>query len=345
MGRYYLKRALQSVFTFWAVLTITFALIKWMPGGPLDFLRAQFISGDVGVGGGAEVTGNVNDLDQFNDIALDYLNIRPGDPLHIQYWTWLSSTLSGDLGYSIAFNTPVEEVIIPAIPWTLFLGTIGLLISFVSRVVIGSLLAYREGSQLDFVGTTVLLWMHSIPFFLVALVLLYIASFQLGWFPIAGRINAQAEPGLNWPFVSGLLNHAALPVISLAWASFGAGAIAMRANSVQILGEDYLRVAKLRGIELRRLSTLYVARNAILPIYNQLLIQLGFIFAGSLFIEVIFQYKGIGFYLWRGIQARDTALMMAAFILITASVVLAMFIADVTYGVIDPRVKRDSEAY
>jgi peptide/nickel transport system permease protein len=343
---YYIKRAFQAIFTFWAVLTITFALTRWMPGGPLDFIRAQMIAGSLGAAGGqAEVTGNAQQLEQFNELAETYINVTPNAPLHEQYLNWMQATLSGDFGRSIWFNKPVEEVVIPAIPWTLFLGTVGIITSFVTRVVIGAVLAYREGSRLDFGGTTALLWVQSVPYFLIGIALLYVTAYQFGWFPLAGRVNPEVTPGINWPYISGVLNHAFLPVFSLAMASFGAGAIAMRANSIQELGKDYLRVANLRGIDSRRITTLYVARNAILPMYTQMLIQIGYIFSGSILIESIFQYKGLGFYLFRGIQARDYPLMMAIFLLLSVTIVVAMFLADMTYGWIDPRVKRSSEAY
>ncbi|PSQ02686.1 ABC transporter permease [Halobacteriales archaeon QS_4_69_31] len=342
---YYLKRGLQALFTLWAVLTITFVLTRWMPGGPVDFLRAQMIAGNVGPASGEVTVQDPAGSEQFDDLARRYVNVVPSAPIHEQYFTWMKATLTGDLGRSISFSKPVEAVVVPAIPWTLFLGTVGIITSFVVRVVIGAVLAYREGSWLDFGGSTALLWIQSVPFFLIGLGLLYVTAYQWGWFPLGGRVNPDATPGINWPYVAGVLNHAALPVFSLAMASFGSGAIAMRANSIQELGKDYLRVAQLRGINLRRVTTLYVARNAILPMYTGMLIQLGYIFSGAILIETIFNYKGLGFYLFRGIQARDYPLMMAVFILITVSIVIAMFVADVTYGWVDPRVKRDSESY
>jgi len=344
---YYIKRLGQALFTLYATLTATFFLTRWMPGGPLDFIRAQMVAGNVGIGGGGEISGNPERVEQFNEIAKLYVNIDPSKPLHIQYVEYFVQVLTGDLGQSIWFSQPVEAVLIPAIPWTVFLGAIAVFISFVSRVIVGAALAYREGGWLDVSTTTALTWAQGLPFYIVAILLVYLFGFQLGWFPIGGRMNQYVEPGLNWPFVAGLLEHATLPVLSLAWASFGAGALAMRANSIQILGEDYLRVARLRGVSKQRLSILYVARNAILPMYTSMLIQIGFVFSGSVLLEAIFQYPGVGFYLFRGIQARDFPLMMGAFILITIAVVIAMFVADVTYGIIDPRVTRggNNEAY
>lgn len=344
---YYVKRLLQSLFTIWAVLTITFALTRWMPGGPLDFIRAQLVAGSLGAGSGGQIQGDPQQLKQFNKLAQLYINIDPSKPLHMQYLEYMSNLLMGDLGQSIWYSKPVVEVLVPAIPWTVFLGALAIFISFVSRVVVGAALAYKEGTRIDLGGTTALIWGHALPFYVVAILLLYVLGFQLGWFPVSGRVNSNVPAGLNIPFIVGILKHAALPVAALAWASFGQGAIAMRANSIQVLGEDYLRVAKLRGIKTDRIALLYVARNAILPMYTGMLIQIGFVFAGSVILESIFRYPGVGYYMFQGIQARDYPLMMGAFILITITVVFAMLVADLTYGIVDPRVKRgeSSEAF
>ncbi|MFB6120832.1 MAG: ABC transporter permease [Halobacteriaceae archaeon] len=337
---YYAKRIGQTLFTIWAVLTITFVLIRFMPGGPLDYLRAQVIAGNIGQGSSSGLQGSTDQLAAFNRLAELYINIDPDKPIHEQYIQYMSQLAQGDLGQSIYFTAPVENVLLPAIPWTVFLGTIAVFISFVSRVVVGAALAYKEGTRFDAGGTTALVWGHSLPFYIIGILLLYVFGYQWGWFPTSGRYNADAVAGLNWPFISGILNHAALPVAALAWASFGAGAIAMRANAIQVLGEDYVRTAKLRGIGSRRITILYVARNAILPMYTGMLIQIGFIFAGSIILERIFVYRGVGWYMFRAIQADDYPLMMGGFILITVTVAIAMLVADLTYGIVDPRVSR-----
>jgi len=336
---YYAKRIAQTMFTIWAVLTITFVLIRFMPGGPLDYLRAQVIAGNVGQGTG-QFQGGSGRLASFNRLAELYINIDPSQPIYIQYWQYVSQLAHGDLGMSIYYTAPVEQILLPAIPWTVFLGGIAVFISFVSRVVVGAALAYKEGSRFDVGGTTALIWGHSLPFYIIGILLLYVLGYQWGWFPTSGRYNADAVAGLNWPFISGILSHAALPVIALAWASFGSGAIAMRANAIQVLGEDYVRTARLRGIKSKRITILYVARNAVLPMYTGMLIQIGFIFAGSIILERIFVYRGVGWYMFRAIQADDYPLMMGAFILIIVTVSIAMLVADLTYGLVDPRVTR-----
>lgn len=345
---YYVKRTLQALFTVWATLTFTFALTRYMPGGPLDFIRAQLALGNLGPGGSSGGGGaNSVNMEQFSQLAQQYVNIDPTKPVYIQYMNYMSHLLQGDLGQSIWYGKPVSDVLFPAIPWTVFLGSIAVTVSFTTRVVIGALLAYVEGSKFDLGGTTALIWGHSIPFYIIAIVLIYVFAYQYGLFPISGRVNPNTTPGLNIPFIRGILWHAALPIVSLVWVSFGQGALAMRANSIQVLGEDYLRAARLRGIDTDRIALLYVGRNAILPMYTQMLIQIAFVFAGSVYLESIFAYPGVGYYLFQGIQARDYPLMMGAFILITVTVVIAMYVADLTYSFLDPRIKQGeaSEAY
>lgn len=336
---WYLKRTGQAIFTAWAVITISFAIIRWMPGGPLDYIRAQLIAG-AGLGGGGDITGDPRQIERINRMAELYINVNPDDPLHIQYINYMTALAQGDLGTSVWYTQPVSDILGPAIPWTIFIGVIGAFISFVSLVVCGALLAYYEGSNLDFGGTTGLIWVNSTPYHIGAILMLFLFAFQLGWFPSGGRWSHQTVPGINPEFVFDVIEHAALPVISMAWATFGAGALAMRGNAIQVLGSDYMRVGELRGLSTRRLTLRYVARNAILPMYTQLLIGIGFMFGGAVILETIFQYPGVGYYMYRGIQARDYPLMMGAFILITLAVVIALFIADLTYGIIDPRVKR-----
>lgn len=338
---YYIKRASQAVFTAWAVITISFVLVRWMPGGPLDYIRAQIVSGGTGLGGGGGGGGgDPQQIERMNELAELYVNINPDEPLYIQYIDYMGAIFQGDLGHSIWYSEPVSEILGPAIPWTIFIGVVGAFISFVSMIVCGSLLAYYEGSNLDFGGTTGLIWLNSTPYHIGAILMLFFFGYQLSLFPTAGHWSHTTTPGINPNFVMDVMHHAALPVISMAWATFGAGALALRANAVQVLGTDYLRVGQLRGLSTRRLSLRYVARNAILPMYTELLIGIGFMFGGAIILETIFQYPGVGYYMYRGIQARDYPLMMGAFILITLAVVIALFVADLTYGIIDPRVKR-----
>jgi peptide/nickel transport system permease protein len=185
--------------------------------------------------------------------------------------------------------------------------------------------------------TVGLIFLNSIPYYIYAILLLFILGFQLDWFPIGARLPEGVEPGWTLEFVSGLLYHAALPILSLLIAGFGGRAIGMRGNSVRVMGEDYVRVAHLRGLKPSRITLSYIARNALLPMYTNLLIAIGFMFGGSVILEQIFNYTGVGYYLFSAISSRDYPLMMGAFLVITVAVVISILIGDLTYGLIDPR--------
>jgi peptide/nickel transport system permease protein len=335
---YLAKRTAQALFTIWAVLTISFGLVRFMPGGPLDFVRARLMQG--------MSNPTKQQRERINTLVEVYTNVRPDAPLYVQYYEYMVKVLQGDLGQSMWYSEPVMVKLGPAIPWTIFLGTVSLIISFSTGIILGAAMAYFEGSNFDISMTTLVTWLHGIPYYVVAIALVYTLGYNMEWFPTSGRSDPNATPGFNWPFIAGVLYYAALPLFSTIVTGIGGGALGMRGNSIQVLGKDYIRVARLRGLPSHRIATRYVARNAILPLYTFMMISIGFMFGGSIILETVFGYPGVGYYMWRAINARDYPLMMGGFILITIAVVVSIFIADLTYGLLDPRVtKGDQDAY
>lgn len=337
---YYAKRVAQAIFTVYVVITASFVMIRQIPGGPLDYLRAQIYEE-------AERTGGSVNPEQINQLVEGYINIRPDTPMHVQYMDYMTAVLSGDLGHSFIVDRGVAPILAEALPWTLFLMSLALFIRWTMGVGLGAVMAYKEGSRFDVSMTTTVMTLHAVPFYVVAILLLWLLSFHYNIFPPNGRMNMQTTPGFNWPFMSGVLHHAALPLLSLLIAGFGGPAVGMRGNSIRVLGEDYLRVARLRGLSSRRIALRYVARNAILPMYTGLLISIGGLFGGSVILEQIFAYPGVGYYLFQAVSARDYPLLMGGFMLITSTVIVGVLIADLTYGMVDPRAGDPSkrEAY
>ena len=321
--RYLAERTFQAASSLFVVTTLAFVLMRAMPGGPEDYLRSQL-----------RQSGQLSESEIGNMVDI-YLSFHPDQPLHVQYFEYMSSLLVGDLGQSIWFNEPVAQILGRALPWTIFLSSVSLLITFVVGVIVGAFMAYREGSRFDVSLTIYSVVLTSIPYYVLAVVLLYVFAYQFGWFPTGGRMDPNTTPGLNLPFIEGVLYHAALPLASMIVP--GLVALGMRGNAIRVLGEDYLRVAKLRGLSSTRIATRYVARNAILPMYTGLMISLGTLFGGSIILETIFEYPGVGYYTFKAVQARDYPLMMGGFLLITVTVILSIFVADLTYGWIDPR--------
>ncbi|MDS0300149.1 ABC transporter permease [Halogeometricum sp. S1BR25-6] len=326
---YVLKRIGRSVLTIFVVVSASFGLIRLLPGGPLDYLRAQMIQR-----GGSDLSSA-----ELNRRIAAQTNIAVDEPLYVQYFDYMAAIFQGDFGQSLWYDQSVASVIGPAIPWTVFLTATALFLAFAVGVSLGAFMAYEEGSRFDVVSTGVGLVLNSTPGYVVALLFVAFLGYRFQLFPTGGRYASELTPGLNVPFFVSVLYHGTLPILSMAIVGFGGWALSMRGNSIRVLGEDYLRVARLRGLPTRRIAMRYVARNAILPMYTGLMIAIGTVFGGAVIIENIFAYPGIGFYLIQAINARDSPLMMGAFILITVAMVIGITIADLTYGWIDPRAK------
>lgn len=327
MVNYYIERTLQAFFTVFAVITATFGLIRLMPGGPIDYVRAQLMQ---------QGTGEISQ-EAINRQVEIYTNVQPDEPLYIQYIDYMSSVLTGDFGTSMYYNgQEVTGIIAAALPWTVFVMAVSLALTFVLGVALGAIMAYKEGSQFDTASTIISIILNSIPYYIAAVILLYALGYQGSWFPISGRVGSNTTPG-TLEFYTSAVYHAILPIFSMVITGFGIQALSMRGNSIRTLGEDYLRVARLRGLPTHVIAFRYVGRNAILPMYTGLMISIGFMFGGSVILEEIFSYQGLGYYMFVSIDARDYPLMMGSFLVITIAVVLGVYIADLTYGKIDPR--------
>lgn len=334
---YYVKRLGRSLLTLVLVITITFGLTRLMPGGPVEYMRAQLRAQNPNLS-----------TEEINQMVQAYVGVKPDEPLPIQYLNYVVQVLQGDLGRSTFYDQSVASIYANAIPWTLFVLGTALLVTFVISVTLGALLAYKEGSRIDTVVSSISVIMNSVPYYIAAIVLIAVFVTWLGWFPLSGRSSIDIAPGFNIPFILDVTKHATLPMLSVILTGFGAQTLGMRGNSVRVLGEDYIRVARLRMLPTHRIALRYVARNAILPIYTGFIIQIAFILGGSVILEEIFRYPGVGFYFFNGISSRDYPLMMGGFLLISVAVVIAVLIADLTYGKLDPRATSgggDSEAY
>ncbi|MFC6723397.1 ABC transporter permease subunit [Halobium palmae] len=323
-------RLAQALFSIWFVLTFTFALVRLLPGGPMDYLKAQMIEQNM-------------DTAALQAQVEAYTNITPDEPIPVQYVQYVSSVLQGDFGQSIWYDQPVSSVVLNALPWSLLLVGVSLFLIYLIGIVGGALMAYSEGSRFDNVMSTAAILMNSIPSYVAGVVFLYFLGYRWRLFPIGGRMNDATEVGLNWPFVAGVIDHLALPVAAFVLTAFGFRALTMRGNSISVLGEEFVRVAQLRGLPGRHIALQYVGRNAVLPLYTGLLISIGRLLGATVIIEQIFRYRGIGYYMLEAINARDYPLMMGCFIVITVTVVLGVYVADLTYRFIDPRADTRSE--
>jgi peptide/nickel transport system permease protein len=327
--KYYVERLLQAFVTLFAVVSLSFFLLRGMPGTPADYLKSQLVESQRGAG--------AMDPHHLERLTQEYMNMYPDSPLHIQYFNYMQEmVLHLNFGRSIWYQEPVTDILFQALPWTLFVMSQALILAFGVQVLLGAAMAYKEGTRFDMGSTSFALVAGSTPYYIIALLGLYFLGYQLEWFPKGGHYNQSIPIGLNVDFITSIFYHSALPVMSLVLART-AGAISMRANAVRVLGQDYIRVARLRGLPTGRIVRRYVARNAVLPEYTSLLISMGAMFGGSVILEQIFVYPGIGFYTFKAVETRDYPLLMGGFVLVTVTVVIGVLIGDLTYGLIDPR--------
>ena len=334
MVNYYVRRTARVFVTVFLVASLTFGLVRLLPGGPFTLLRAQLLRQGV-------------PADEVDARIANLQNIRPDEPLWMQYIDYMTALVQGNFGESISLGEPVVSVLAKAAPWTVFVVLVSTILVFVVGIFLGSLQAYWEGSRFDQLVTGVSISMMSLPFYVVAVLLLYVFAYQFGWLPTAGTIGNSVDRSLSVPFVVSALEHSILPIVSYTLGAAGGQALAMRGNSIQILGNDYVQVARLRGLSDGRIATRYVARNAILPLYTGFLLLLGFRLGGTVILEQIFSYTGLGYYMITALNANDYPLMMGTFLVITVALVVGVYIADLTYSRIDPRISagESDEAY
>ncbi len=328
---YYLRRILKTLVTVFIVTSLIFFLIRLLPGDPVEQYVNQLV-----VQYGTPVH-------EARDQAASLFAIDLGQPLHLQYVNYLGNLLRGNLGTSILSpGTPVSAIILKFLPWTIFSVGTGLLISFSLGVVLGLIMAYRRDSWLDHILTLFASIFSSVPNYLTAILLVVWLGVQWKVVPIAqmrGSLSPGMQPHLSWLFIYDVFFHASLPIATYVLTSIGGWMISMKSSSITILGEDYVTVAKARGLKEWRITMAYVGRNAALPLFTQLAIVIGLAMGGSFLIERIFSYQGIGFILGDSINRRDYTVMQGVFLVITLSVVFANFFADLLYSWLDPRIK------
>lgn len=329
---YLIRRALLSLFVIFVVVSGSFFLIRLMPGNPMDVIYQQLVQQ------------GLSPVEIQQRIQVIY-NIQPHQPLILQYLSYLRSAAQGNLGNSVLSpGTSVVSVIAGAIPWTILVVAVSLIISFVIGVVVGMIMASYANRPIGKIATLVVTLLSAVPNYLLALVLIYVLADIHHIFPSTGPYSPDVEPGLNGPFIASVANHAVLPIIASTVTSFGGWALAMKGSVVGTIGSDYIRAGEAWGLTQRRIVQTYIGRNSMLPMVTSLALALGSMFGGSVFVENIFSYPGLGYYLVHSVTSRDYTEMMGCFILITVAVVVANFAVDLLYPIIDPRIARVGDA-
>ncbi|RLE80600.1 MAG: ABC transporter permease [Thermoprotei archaeon] len=325
--RWIVKRALVAVLTIYIVITITFFLIRLMPGSFIEQMIYYYMN----------TYGYSREEAEMEVYAL--YNVMPREPVWKQYIEYMLGLLRGDWGKCYSTGAPVLSSLLYFLPWTVFLLSISMTISFVIGIGLGILMAYKRGSKLDSIASTFASISQATPNFILGLLLLYLFAYYYPIFPKRGSYSVMVTPGFTLEFIGSVLYHSFLPMMAYVITSIGGWMLGMRGSAIRVLGEDYVMAAEARGLKSGRIARTYVGRNAILPLFTSFAISLGYMFGGSVFIETYFAYTGIGSTIGLALSWRDYPLIQGGFLLITSAVVFSVFIADILYGVLDPRIR------
>ena len=220
-------------------------------------------------------------------------------------------------------------------------GLVGLstVFGFLIGTGLGALAAWRRGGWLDNVLPPMFVIVSAFPYFWVGLLSIWLFALTLNWLPIIGAFNATAVPTWSWSFIQDVVRHAILPSFTILVTSIGGWILTMRNNMITVVAEDYVKMARAKGLHPRRILWQYAGRNALLPNLTGFAMSLGFVISGAILVEYVFNYPGVGFMLLQAVQSQDYPLMQALFLLITVAVLFAIFISDVATALLDPRTR------
>ncbi len=321
-SRYIARRAIYAAITFLVVLVLNFLLPRLLPGSPADILAA---GSRLGALKAAELT---------KEFGL-------GQPLSVQFVKYLQQLiqLPPNFGISYQYQQPVLTVVMRYLPWTIFLIGTATIITAVVGLFIGLLSAYRHGKRFDIGNLTVSMILWTVPYFWLALILLWIFGVDLHWLPFGSSVSFNAPNENFWQYAEDVLSHSILPVASIVIATYAQYMLIMRSTTLDVIREDFITVTRAKGLTTNRIIFRHVAKNAFLPMITMIALNLGYVVSGAILVEIVFAYPGIGYTIYQAVINHDYPLIQGAFFILAAAVISANFIADVLLSVIDPRIR------
>lgn len=320
-----LRRLVFYLAAFIAAATINFFLPRLMPGDPIQIMFS---------GAGSNLS-----MENLNALKLTFGFIDA--PIGQQYLAYMQSVFTGDLGRSIKYYPlPVTELLGRALIWTLGLVGSATIISFVLGTLLGVMAAWRRGTLFDTIVSLLAIFSSSVPGVVISLTMLFVFGYTLGWFPNGYAADPMLDPEFGWTYISSVLHHGALPMFTMVVLLTGGFAVTMRNNMINLLGEDYIVMGRAKGLGENQVMLWYAARNALLPTVSALAISVGTILGGSLVIEVVFNYPGLGNMLYQAILARDYPVIQGQLLIMTSAMLVSNFVVDLSYVLLDPRLKK-----
>lgn len=324
---YLLRRVGVFLIVVWVAATLNFVILRLAPGDPVAAMLTRMAQQ------GASVSGSADIIERYRvTFGLD-------QPLIGQYFSYLTALARLDLGISLSyFPSSVMSIVARAMPWTVTLLTAATLISFVAGNLLGALLAWRRAPAWTRIVAAPMMLFAAVPYYLLAVLLLFVFAFSLGWFPLGGSATVGAPSEFSLARIGDVIYHSVLPALSIVLSAIGGWMLGMRAMMVGVLENDYLILAEAKGLSQRRIFLWYAMRNAILPQVTGLAIYLGSVVSGAVLVEVIFSYPGVGYLLFQAIQTADYTLIQGITFILVLAVGLGILILDLVYPILDPRI-------
>jgi len=324
---YVIRRVGMYFLTVWLGSTIIFIIPRMVPGDPVGAMISRMEQG------GARVENSGAIIEAWRArFGLDA-------PVPIQYLRFLRNSITFDLGYSLGqFPATVQDMVSQALPWTMGLLALATLISFIVGNLIGALMAWRPTPAWMRRLLPLSLTFTSIPYFMLAILLIYVFGFGMHLLPVSGGYGRDLTLGWNLAFVLSVAQHALLPALSIVIASMGYWALGMRGMMITNAGEDYIILARAKGLSPARLFLRYAVRNAVLPQVTALALTLGSIVGGAVLVEYLFSYPGMGYLLYQGIITNDYTLIQGIVFILILTTATAVLMIDLAYPLVDPRI-------
>ncbi|MGF7020565.1 MAG: ABC transporter permease [Brachybacterium tyrofermentans] len=330
---YLAKRAGTYLVVFLVSLVLNFALPRLMPNDP-----AQSMIRDI-----YEKTGQRPSEYQMSIIHNMYGD--PDTPVWEQFWNYLVQLAHLDLGRSIMYYPmKVTDLILQALPWTVYLGLVSTLLGWLIGTYLGARLGWKPGRLLDSIITPFAMFFSSIPPFWLGLLAVWYLSYSKGLFPAQGAVNQRMQPAslTNSDWVLSVLYHSVLPLIALTVVGFTSWLFSMRNMMITTVNEDYVHLARAKGLSPERVRNSYAARNALLPNITGLAMSMGGILMAVVLAEAVFIYPGLGGLIGASTAVRDYPLMQALLLIVIVLSLIFNFIADSVYVLLDPRTREGS---
>jgi peptide/nickel transport system permease protein len=336
-ARYLGRKALGAIVTIFFIIVLNFVLFRMMPGSPERILlRNPNLS--------PEVIAAVRERWGLDDPVFPI--VIETDPPSIswegenQLVAYLGSIAEFDLGYSFKYRgRPVTEVIAESLWPTVLLIGLAEAVAIVVGLAIGSYAGWKRGGWGDRLGSGASLILYSMPYFVIGMPLIIIFANTLGWFPTSGMWTLGAQYASPIDALLDLVSHLILPLTTIALGLIGGYSILMRSSIIETRAEDYITTARAKGLPDNRILRAHAFPNALLPMVTIIAINLGYVVAGAITAEVVFNWPGLGTLTVEALSARDYPVLQGIFILISIAVVVANFSADIVYGFLDPRVR------